>query len=193
MVVRRNFIHIKQGLGIADAGVFQHSCLKCQERRALSEENRKCTQGCSLNAVVAVGARAFIRKTSHCGSKGADHAIETELLRFCFLGVFLRTFLFPIIGVHLPTIYYHHPKQMSIKLFINNNNMLYHIPMRGTKTACKYKKDHAYPVNAESSHSRRMRDHRLNTGEASENLQTVRIPSRCVSQSCLSKKLLKTQ
>jgi len=53
--------------------------------------------------------------------------------------------------------------------------------------------NHAYPVNTESSHSRGMRDHRAKTGQASKSLQSVRMPSRCVVQSCLSKKLLKTQ
>jgi hypothetical protein len=33
----------------------------------------------------------------------------------------------------------------------------------------------------------------LNTGKALESLQSVRIPTKCVAQRCLSKKLLKTQ
>ena len=54
MVVTRDLVHIKEGLGIADAVVLEHIFLKRQERRALGKEKRKSTQGGILNAVSAV-------------------------------------------------------------------------------------------------------------------------------------------
>ena len=54
MVVTRDLVHIKEGLGIADAFAFQHIFLKRQERRTLGKEKRKSTQGGILDAVSAV-------------------------------------------------------------------------------------------------------------------------------------------